>query len=79
VLLAVQSRSLMGYLSGTIPQPSSTHLTMSPTYIYSTTPLPEEWSARDAITKSVIVMNIANPIGLGVDKTKNSAFIWKGL
>ncbi|KIK52276.1 hypothetical protein GYMLUDRAFT_251322 [Collybiopsis luxurians FD-317 M1] len=79
VLLTVQSRSLMGYLSGTIPQPSSTHLTTSPTYIYSTTPLPEEWSARDAITKSVIVTNIADPVGLGVDETKNSASIWKGL
>ncbi|KAF5377741.1 hypothetical protein D9757_009387 [Collybiopsis confluens] len=81
VLLAVRSRSLMGYLEGTILQPTPPYsfTTTTPTVIYSTTPLPEEWVARNAITSSIIITNIVDPVGLGVDESKDSPAIWNAL
>ncbi|KAJ3917357.1 hypothetical protein F5877DRAFT_68308 [Lentinula edodes] len=84
IMFAVQSRGLTGYLDGTIPRPSNypgpiyppTQLT---TPLFSPTPFPEEWEARDRLVAGVIVFNITDPVGLGVDETKRANEIWQAL
>ncbi|KIK53183.1 hypothetical protein GYMLUDRAFT_102561, partial [Collybiopsis luxurians FD-317 M1] len=81
VLLAVQSRGLKGYLEGTIVKLTAMSLisTQTPTNIFSKLPLPEEWVSHDAIVTSIIVTNIVDPVGLGVDEDETSAAIWTAL
>ncbi|KAJ3860385.1 hypothetical protein EV359DRAFT_85377 [Lentinula novae-zelandiae] len=42
-------------------------------------PYPEEWEARDRLVAGAIVSNIIDPIGLGVDETKQASKIWLSL
>ncbi|KIK52650.1 hypothetical protein GYMLUDRAFT_179909, partial [Collybiopsis luxurians FD-317 M1] len=91
VVLAVQSRSLMGYLDGTIPKPlpttsaspgsygRSVYPAIAATPYYSAIPHFEEWITRDAITTSIIVTNIVDPVGVGVDENKPASLIWREL
>ncbi|KAJ3918191.1 hypothetical protein F5877DRAFT_43079, partial [Lentinula edodes] len=86
ILFAVQSRGLTGYMDGTIPKPTPTTenyprsiYQVVPTPAYSVTPYPEEWEVRDRLVAGVIVSNIIDPIGLGVDKTKRASEIWQSL
>ncbi|KIK56830.1 hypothetical protein GYMLUDRAFT_247607 [Collybiopsis luxurians FD-317 M1] len=79
VVLAVQSRSLMGYLDGTIAKPLPTtsaspgsyggtiYPAIAATPFYSAIPHFEEWITCDTITTSIIVTNI---IDLLVSKYK---------
>lgn len=77
VTFAFQSKGLTGYLNGTITHPNKypgpiylpTQLT---TPLFSPTPYPEEWEARDRLAAGAIVLNIINPVGLGIDETKRA-------
>ncbi|KAJ7694972.1 hypothetical protein B0H14DRAFT_3530365 [Mycena olivaceomarginata] len=73
-----KARGLGGYLDGTIHKPTAPTapatgataqtVSLSPdsTSIYSTTPSYEEWIHRDAIVLALIVLNVKNPVGLGL-------------
>ncbi|KAJ7339191.1 hypothetical protein DFH08DRAFT_1014072 [Mycena albidolilacea] len=70
-----KAHGLGGYLDGTIQKPSpmtaggtaqSTMLPPEPTSIYSTTPSYDEWVHCDAIATALLVLNIKNPVGLGL-------------
>ncbi|KAJ3858494.1 hypothetical protein EV359DRAFT_9290, partial [Lentinula novae-zelandiae] len=84
VTFMVQSKGLTGYLDGTITHASKypgqiyppTQLT---TPLFSPTPYPEEWEAHDRLVASAIVLNITDPVGLGIDKTKRASEIWQEL
>ncbi|KAE9384520.1 hypothetical protein BT96DRAFT_1097808 [Gymnopus androsaceus JB14] len=84
-ILALKARSLLQYVEGKIIQPlqsiSQTTQTTTPTQtqIWSSTPLYKEWVARDATATSIIVTNIRDPVGIGVEDDKSSAVIWKFL
>ncbi|KAJ7762923.1 hypothetical protein B0H16DRAFT_1805666, partial [Mycena metata] len=76
-----KARGLGGYLDGTItcpPAPAAgtnaqtTSLPPDPTSIYSLTPSYEEWQHRDAIATALLVLNVKNPVGLGL-KTDGTA------
>jgi hypothetical protein len=79
-----KARGLGGYLDGTItcpPAPAAgpTAQTaalppdpLDPTSIYSLTPSLEEWRHRDAIATALLVLNVKNPVGLGL-KTDGTA------
>ncbi|KAJ3869613.1 hypothetical protein EV359DRAFT_12497, partial [Lentinula novae-zelandiae] len=49
------------------------------TPLYSPTPCPEEWEARDRLVAGAIVSNITDPTGLGIDETKRASEIWQEL
>ncbi|KAE9403466.1 hypothetical protein BT96DRAFT_936473 [Gymnopus androsaceus JB14] len=84
-ILALKARSLLQYVEGKIIQPlqsiSQTTQTTTPTQtqIWSSTPLYKEWVAQDATATSIIVTNIRDPVGVGVEDDKSSAVIWKFL
>ncbi|KAJ3858430.1 hypothetical protein EV359DRAFT_52229, partial [Lentinula novae-zelandiae] len=82
ILFAVQSRGLAGYIDSTIPRPNSYPgpiypTTQTPTPLFSPTPCLEEWEARDRLVAGAIVLNITDPVGLGVDETKRASEIWQ--
>lgn len=85
ILFAIQLRGLTGYIDGTIARPNSYPGQLYPpmqhiaTPLYSATPYPEELQARDRLVAGVIVLNITDPVGLGVDKTKRASEIWQTL
>ncbi|KAJ7684016.1 hypothetical protein B0H17DRAFT_1225849, partial [Mycena rosella] len=76
-------------MDGTITEPSAPTLTVTtagntpqrttlppdPTPIYSLTPSLEEWHHRDAMAYALLVLNVKNPVGLGlkVDGTVHEA------
>ncbi|KAJ3858552.1 hypothetical protein EV359DRAFT_684, partial [Lentinula novae-zelandiae] len=49
------------------------------TPLFSPTPFPEEWEARDRLVAGAIISNITDPVGLGIDKTKRASEIWSAL
>ncbi|KAJ7135596.1 hypothetical protein C8R44DRAFT_609161, partial [Mycena epipterygia] len=74
-------KGLRGYLDGSITKPPL--VTLSPgdtppasTPVYSTAPLREEWTYRDGVMKSIIVTNIVDPIGLGVNRDGTAKECW---
>ncbi|KAJ3858290.1 hypothetical protein EV359DRAFT_69127 [Lentinula novae-zelandiae] len=76
ITFAVQSKGLAGYLDGTIARPSKYPDPIYPptqptgTPLFSPTPCPEEWEIRDQLIAGAIVSNIIDPVGLGIDETK---------
>ncbi|KAJ7774165.1 hypothetical protein DFH07DRAFT_733114, partial [Mycena maculata] len=78
ILALAKARGLGGYLDGTIscppappaPIPGTTPQTAplppDATSIYSLTPSLEEWKHRDAIATALLVLNVKNPVGLGL-------------
>jgi hypothetical protein len=86
---------LDGYIDGTIPNPRPTPvdgaenlaanvadliaLPPEPTVVYSRSPSSDEWDYRDGITTSILVLNVKDPVGVGL-KTDGSAYnAWKSL
>lgn len=81
ILFAVQSKGLSGYIDRTIPKPNSYPGPIYPasqpaTPLFSPTPCPEEWEARDWLVTGAIVSNIIDPVGLGIDETKRASEVW---
>ncbi|KAJ7601832.1 hypothetical protein B0H17DRAFT_969460, partial [Mycena rosella] len=79
-----RARGLGGYIDGTIQKPlisipapgataQTTALPPDPTSVYSLTPSLDEWIHRDAFAMALIVLNVKNPVGLGL-KLDGSAF-----
>ncbi|KAJ6577713.1 hypothetical protein B0H19DRAFT_931411, partial [Mycena capillaripes] len=94
IMALAKARGLGGYLDGTIkcpsppaipaaPAPGATAQTISlppdPTSIYSLTPSLEEWMHRDAIATALLVLNVKNPVGLGLKVDGTSAAAMKSL
>ncbi|KAJ7129924.1 hypothetical protein C8R46DRAFT_869276, partial [Mycena filopes] len=50
----------------TIPAPENVSLPPEPTPIYSKHPSLDEWLSRDSLAFAMVVLNIKNPVGLGV-------------
>ncbi|KAJ7787585.1 hypothetical protein B0H14DRAFT_2215429, partial [Mycena olivaceomarginata] len=91
----IKARGLGRYVDGTIPNPHPTPvdgaenlaahvadliaLPPEPTVVYSRTPSSDEWDYRDEITTSILVLNVKDPVGIGL-KTDGSAYnAWKSL
>jgi hypothetical protein len=91
----IKARGLGGYIDGTIPNPRPTPvddtenfatnvadlvaLPPEPRVVYSRTPSSDEWDYRDGITTSILVLNVKDPVGVGL-KTDGSAYnAWKSL
>ncbi|KAJ7637526.1 hypothetical protein B0H17DRAFT_913005, partial [Mycena rosella] len=87
ILVLAKARGLGGYLDGTIHKPLASSPTAGgnaqttalppppppdPTSVYSLTPSLDEWIHRDAFTMALLVINVKNPVGLGL-KLDNSA------
>ena len=73
---------VQGYLEGTIPKPSLHKPGMTPTstnYWGSKTPSPEEWEQPNAYAKSIIDLNVKNPIGHGIQPMHTAAEAWSTL
>ncbi|KXN88952.1 hypothetical protein AN958_06514 [Leucoagaricus sp. SymC.cos] len=116
ITIAAEVHGAMGYLTGTISNPGTIilHLTptgttttatttaatstMSPTSTtpaitltspttqstvdtpwYSTIPSPSEWKAQNAWSKGLIIYNIRNPVGLGINIMGTVAGAWSSL
>lgn len=106
IRIAAEVRGAMGYLEGTIPNPttvpaiiitpptttaSTTSTSLSPTStapITSTStsidtswespnPTEAEWKVRNAWAKGLLIFNIKNPIGLGINIAGTAAEAWK--
>jgi len=43
----------------------------------SLSPLKNEWEARNVWTKILLIFNITNPVGLGIDISGTTAEVWK--
>ncbi|KAJ7170660.1 hypothetical protein C8R43DRAFT_847165, partial [Mycena crocata] len=76
-----KARGLGGYLDGTIScppapaagnTPQTTLLPPDATSLYSLNPSREEWTHRDAMATAMILLNVKNPVGLGL-KTDGTA------
>ncbi|KAJ7123859.1 hypothetical protein C8R43DRAFT_839457, partial [Mycena crocata] len=71
-----KARGLGSYLDGTLPEPpipsatgttpQTASLPPDPTPFYSMNPSREEWTFRDSMAYALVVLNVKNPIGLGV-------------
>ncbi|KAK0224400.1 hypothetical protein EDD85DRAFT_747725, partial [Armillaria nabsnona] len=75
----LKGKGLSGYIDGSITCPpipatttGATPPDPTPTPIYSSVPSRDEWKFRDQLTHSHIILNIVDPIGLGV-KTDGTA------
>jgi hypothetical protein len=75
ILALAKARGLGGYLDGMIAkptpisttgQPQTTSLLPEATSIYATTPSYDEWMHRDAMTTAFLVLNVKNPVALGL-------------
>jgi hypothetical protein len=89
ITTAAKARGMLGYLDGTItcpippttPDPAAppappTAVTMS---WRSLTPSLDEWETRDTFAQALIVHNIKDPIGEGVNLDGTAAEAWKSL
>ncbi|KAJ7815607.1 hypothetical protein B0H13DRAFT_1663956 [Mycena leptocephala] len=85
LIALAKARGQVAYLDGTVPRPpaaapmGTTPLTVGlppePTPVYSMRPSREEWDYRDAATSALVVLDIKNPVGLGLklDSTAHEA------
>jgi hypothetical protein len=79
---AAGAHGVQGYLEGTIqkPSPLTTGTMPAPTsYWGSKNPSPEEWEQRNAYAKSMVDLNVKNPIGHGIQPTHTAADAWAAL
>ncbi|KAJ7619739.1 hypothetical protein FB45DRAFT_716203, partial [Roridomyces roridus] len=78
-----KARGLGGYIDGTISKPSGNPLTTplpgDTTPNYSMTPSLEEWTYRDGVVTSMLVLNVKNPVGLGLISDGTAVEAWKSL
>ena len=73
---------VQGYLEGTIQKPSPLKPGMTATatsYWGSKNPSPEEWEQHNMYTKSLVDLNVKNPIGHGIQPTDTAAEAWAAL
>ncbi|KAJ7075598.1 hypothetical protein B0H15DRAFT_791681, partial [Mycena belliarum] len=77
------SKGVTGYLHGTITKPplliTGTANIPAPTPIFSTNPSHDEWVYRDGATKSMVVTNIVDPIGLGIKRDGTAKECWESV
>ena len=70
ILSVANTRGVYGYLDGSITKPTTTTPTaQAPTatsYWGSVTPIPDKWAQHDAYAKSMITLNVKNPVGFGI-------------
>ncbi|KAJ7060785.1 hypothetical protein C8F01DRAFT_952073, partial [Mycena amicta] len=90
-IAVADARGLRGYIEGTIarptppapntsgPNPLSVSLPPEPTSIYSTTPSADEWTHRNAMALALLVLNVKDPIGLGMKTDGMAAEAWTSL
>ncbi|KAJ7507793.1 hypothetical protein B0H11DRAFT_1704972, partial [Mycena galericulata] len=88
ILALAKARGLGGYYDGTIlcppapapgATPQTTALPPDATSIYSLTPSYDEWKHRDAIATALLVLNVKNPVGLGLKVDGTAQEAWKSL
>ncbi|KAJ7891435.1 hypothetical protein B0H13DRAFT_1625962 [Mycena leptocephala] len=88
LLALAKARGLGGYYDGTIlcppapapgTTPQTTTLPPDPTSIYYLTPSHEEWKHRYAIATALLVLNVKNPVGLGLKMDGSAREAWKSL
>ncbi|KAF7358895.1 Retrovirus-related pol polyprotein [Mycena sanguinolenta] len=94
MLAHAKVRGLGGYLDGTIPKPTTPiaptgaavdeediPLPLSPltTSVFSKTPSLEEWIHRDGMATSILVLNVKDPVGLGLKTDGTAHEAWKSL
>ncbi|KAJ7016226.1 hypothetical protein C8F04DRAFT_1163564, partial [Mycena alexandri] len=72
------SKGLLGYLNGNIAKPALITGTAAPdpTPVFSKNPSRDEYEYRDGVARSLIVTNIADPIGLGVKRDGTAKECW---
>ena len=81
ILSAMNAHGVYGYLDSTIKKPdivSSSTLTAT-TYWGLATLTPDEWVQCDAYTKSMITLNMKNPLSFGIKSSQTSVEAWKAL
>ncbi|KAJ6509186.1 hypothetical protein C8R47DRAFT_963942, partial [Mycena vitilis] len=75
LMALAKARGLGGYLDGTIKKPAASTtggtaqtatLPPDPTDIYSPTPSLAEFSHRDSMALALLILNVKNPVGLGL-------------
>jgi hypothetical protein len=75
IMALAKARGLGGYLDGTITRPvqpatgttaQTTPLPPDPTSVYLLTPSLEEYLHRDSMGVALLVLNVKNPVGLGL-------------
>ena len=89
IISAAKFCGVMGYLDGTIPRPatpspstdlSNVPIPMMPTiYWESKRPSQDEWEQHNVYAQGLIVLNIKNPVGHGVNLDGTAAESWKSL
>ncbi|KAJ3912886.1 hypothetical protein F5877DRAFT_84343 [Lentinula edodes] len=87
-LETVQTRnSVRSAVKGTdrLPRPNSylgpiyPLMTQAATPLFSPMPCLKEWEVHNRLVAGAIVLNITDPVGLGVDETKRASEIWLAL
>lgn len=66
------------------PPPPTTALVLptpqpAPTPVYSSNPSRDEWDFRNRLARSMVVLNVADPIGLGVNNTGTAKEAWDSI
>ena len=78
------SKGLLGYVDGSIPQPSPTPDSeptevAASTPVYSSTPSPDEWLFRDQFARGHITLNCTDVTSLGVLTTGTAKQAWESI
>ena len=83
ILSAANARGVHGYLNGSITKPTAMTLTTEKltvtSYWSSMKPTPDEWVQQDAYVKSIITLNVKNPLGFGIKSMQTAAEAWNAL
>ncbi|CAK5281443.1 unnamed protein product [Mycena citricolor] len=90
IIVLANAAGLGAYFEGNILKPSPppdqigvapTHISLppNPTPVYSHSPSLDEWVYRDSIAKALIVLNVKDPIGLGIKTDGTAAEAWSSL
>ncbi|KAF8192017.1 hypothetical protein K438DRAFT_1830420 [Mycena galopus ATCC 62051] len=81
-------RGLYGYYDGTVPRPTTialtgtataTSLPPDPTPIFSKFPSLEEWVHQDSLATSLLVLNVKDPVDVGLKTNGTAREAWKSL
>ena len=82
---AARGRGLLGYLTGDVGNPAlvmqeeKTINQMPTAWWGAANPTPDEWLQRDAYARSMVTLNVVNPIGAGVRLDGSAADAWSSL